>query len=168
MIRWLPLLPVLLLAAALSVGCGGGAGDERPPAASGGLPVVTLRVGDTAVRAEVARTPQEMERGLGFRDSLPEDAGMLFVFNFPARFQFWMRGMRFGLDFIWIGEDGAVREVTADVPPEPGVPDQQLRRYQPAEDVRYVLEVNAGFAARHGVAPGDRVDLSAVAALPPP
>lgn len=166
MLRWLLLAP-MLLAVVLTAGCGDGAGDQGP-AADAALPVVTLLVGDTPVRAEVARTPEQMERGLGFRDSLPDDAGMLFVFNFPSRFQFWMRGMRFALDFIWIDGDGTVREVTADVPPEPGVPDQELRRYQPAYDVTYVLEVNAGFAARHGIAPGDHVDLSPVNALPPP
>jgi hypothetical protein len=106
------------------------------------------------LRVEVADTAEERALGLGGRDSMAEDAGMLFDLGSTRVPTFTMRGMRFPLDMIWIGEDGRIVAVTADVPPEPGVADGGLRRYSPPTAVRYVLEVNAGAAARLGLAAG--------------
>ncbi len=161
------LLPLAIVALALAACGGSGSTAATPTAATGGMPVVALHVGDAPVQAEVARTPEQQHLGLGDRDSLAADHGMLFVFSNTDRYQFWMKGMRFALDFIWIGDDGTIREVTANAPAQPGVPDSELQLYQPQQPVRYVLEVNAGFAAQHNVSAGDTVDLSSLAALPP-
>jgi uncharacterized membrane protein (UPF0127 family) len=53
---------------------------------------------------EVADTPAERGRGLSGREMLPENSGMLFVFDTPGRYGFWMYGMKFPLDIIWIDE----------------------------------------------------------------
>lgn len=68
-----------------------------------------------------------------------------------------MKGMRFALDIIWIGEDKRVTEIMAGVPPQPGTGDAELIRYAPAAPARYVLEVNAGAAARLGIAAGTQL-----------
>lgn len=162
------LLASLATFALLLASCAGNGSTVLAPTAAGGLPLVSMRVGDTTVQAEVARTAEQQHLGLGERDSLPADHGMLFVFPNPDRYQFWMKGMRFPLDFLWIGDDGTVREVTASAPAQPGVADDKLPLYRPQDAVRYVLEVNAGFAADHGVGAGARVDLSPLAGLPPP
>jgi hypothetical protein len=109
------------------------------------------------IEVEVATTPAQSERGLGYRDALPADAGMIFDLHASTRAQFWMKGMRFALDMVWIGEDRRVVSVTADIPPQPGVPDAELRRYSPNTPVRYVLELNANTAARFGIAPGTQL-----------
>ena len=106
------------------------------------------------IEVEVATTSAQSERGLGYRDTLAADAGMLFDLHTTHRAEFWMKGMRFPLDMVWIGEDKRVVSVTTNIPPQPGVPDAQLRRYSPDTPVRYVLELNAGAAARLALAPG--------------
>ncbi len=145
----MPRLPLALLAvisAVLAVSCG----ESR----SG---LIDVRVGDLTIRAEVARSPEERALGLGGRDSMPSDAGMLFVFEQAGQPSFWMRGMRFPLDFVWISADLRVADVTERVPPEPGTPDAELTRYPPDAPVLYVLEINAGLIEQAGIRAGDAV-----------
>lgn len=110
--------------------------------------------GDGTLRVEVASTPEQSERGLGYRDALADDAGMLFDLRGTRVQEFWMKGMRFALDFVWIGEDKRVVSVTAGVQPQPGAADADLRLYASPQPVRYVLETNAGAAARLGIDAG--------------
>ncbi len=142
------LLSFLVVAlAALAVACTGAAADR-----------FEVRVGGLVFQAELARTPAEREQGLSGRASLPDDGGMLFVFQEEHRPGFWMRGMRFPLDFIWISRDRRVVDLTENVPPpEPGVPIEELPRYQPDDAVLYVLEVNAGVVREFGIQVGDAV-----------
>lgn len=144
--------------------CGGDSGPKAtstpagtPTVAVKPLARISLNYGAGNLLAEVAVTPDESALGLGYRDSLFERGGMLFDLHSTTVPTFWMKGMRFPLDMIWIGEDKKVASITANVSPEPGVPDEQLKRYSPASPVRYVLEVNAGAAAMFGIAPGSQM-----------
>lgn len=129
-----------------------------PPVSFAAATITWSRDGKIAsMRVEVASTPTQSERGLGYRDSLPEDAGMLFDLHSPRVPVFWMKGMRFPLDMVWIGEDKRVAGVTAGVQPQPGASDGQLRRVSPAVAVRYVLEINAGAAARQRIEMGTQL-----------
>lgn len=110
-----------------------------------------------AIDVEVASTPAQSERGLGYRDALAPDAGMIFDLHETRVATFWMKGMRFPLDMVWIGEDRRVVGITADVRPEPGVDDGQFHRYSSTAPVRYVLELNAGAAARIGLTPSSQL-----------
>ena len=119
---------------------------------------VEVRIGALVIDAEQARTQEERTQGLGGRGSLAADAGMLFVFEEEGQHSFWMRGMRFPLDFIWISSDGLVVELTEDVPPPaPGAADGDLPLFRPGTPVLYVLEVNAGVVREAGVGVGDAV-----------
>ncbi len=119
---------------------------------------IEVRIDGLVIEAEVARTSEERAQGLSGRSALPESAGMLFVFQEERRPGFWMKGMRFPLDFIWISRDRRVVDITRDVPPpEPGTLDGALPLYQPAEPVLYVLEVNAGIVGEAGLRVGDAV-----------
>lgn len=113
-----------------------------------------LRAGDRVLRVEVASTPAQSERGLGYRDALAADAGMIFDLHETQVPVFWMKGMRFPLDMVWIDDAKRVVDVTRDVEPQPGASDAELRRYSPKAPVRYTLELNAGAAERLGLAPG--------------
>ena len=122
------------------------------------LPKAVLEIGDATFVVEIANTPQSRARGLGFRDSLPEGRGMWFEYETPRLASFWMRGMRFPLDMVWIDANLRVVGVTADVPhAPPGTPDSDLPTYSSPSPVRYVLELNAGTAAQHGIVPGSQV-----------
>ena len=88
------LLPGLIVAlAVLAAACGG---SERIEVRSERIEV---RIGDLVIDAEVARTPEERGQGLSSRSSLPDEGGMLFVFQQEGQPGFWMQEMRFPLDF---------------------------------------------------------------------
>ena len=134
--------------------------SAAPPAATGVGPEV--RFDAVVVRVELARTAEERTRGLGGHAPLGADEGMLFVFPEAGRHSFWMKGMTFALDIIWI-RDGQVVHVLPDVPPPgPGAPDSALPIYTPPAAANYVLEVAAGFAARWGIQAGSGVVLRGV------
>jgi uncharacterized membrane protein (UPF0127 family) len=152
-----------LLAVLALAGCGGDSGSEpearTPEPAAARTPV---QIGDAVVQAEIADDNAERTLGLGERDRLARDAGMYFVLTDDAP-RIWMKGMRFPLDLVWI-DDGRVVDVTADVPDEPNTPEAQLPIYSPSQPANRLLEVNAGWAERNGVRPGDRVRLGQHAA----
>lgn len=164
--RRLVVLGTVAFVAASIVGCGGGSPAATPTSSATSTPSVPpvsfpttqLRYqgasGQGTLQVEVASTPAQSERGLGYRDALPADAGMLFDLHGSRVQQFWMKGMRFALDLVWIGQDKRVVAVTADVQPQPGAADADLKRYAPPAPVSYVLELNAGAAARLGIGPG--------------
>jgi len=113
--------------------------------------------GDVEVFVEVADTPWERSRGLSDRDMLPDGRGMLFVFENPGKYAFWMYRMRFPLDIIWVSEDGRVVHIVENAPPCPA--NGPCPSYQPSEDALYVVEVNAGFAEKHGIRLGSKVHI---------
>ncbi len=117
-----------------------------------------LMVGGQNVRVRVADTDSERRKGLSGTSSLPEDEGVLFVFEkMDTRPGFWMKEMQMAIDILWIN-DGRVVQIDRNAQPEPGVADNQLRIYRPTSEVDYVLEVNAGWSDRVGVAEGNTVE----------
>ena len=110
-----------------------------------------LQVGNTQVAVEVRDTEEGRDQGLSNREKLAEDEGMLFVFDQPGIYGFWMKGMKFPLDFVWI-KDNAVAEITEDV--EVGRMD-----IRPKETVDKVLEVNSGWVKQNNVRVGDKIKL---------
>ena len=120
--------------------------------------VSVVQIGDTKINVELADTPEKRGKGLGGRDSLDPNSGMLFTFDKPGKYQFWMKGMKFPLDFIWIN-GSRVADILPNIqPPAPNEPDSQLDIYEPVTEVDKVLEVNAGFAASHNIKVGDSVE----------
>ena len=122
-----------------------------PPA-----PIVTI--GGTTFDAEIADTPELRSKGLGERDSLSERSGMLFVFPSGQASSFWMKGMRFPLDFVWIGANCTVVDVTEDVrhsPPD--TPNSELDTFAASSPAAYTFEINAGEISRFSIEIGDEV-----------
>lgn len=102
-----------------------------------------VRINDKVISVEVADTPQTRSQGLSNRSPLPEDSGMLFLFDSPGRQRFWMKGMKFPLDIIWI-RDHTIVDLNTNVP----VPDQNIQDipiYSSNTEVDKVLEVPANF-----------------------
>lgn len=118
----------------------------------------TLAVGNTAFEVEIANTTTTRARGLSGREGLGENEGMLFIFNSPGIHGFWMKDMKFSIDFVWI-RDNRVVGVTENAAPEPDAPFWSLKRYYPPEDVTHVLEVAAGEAAKRGIKRGNAVKI---------
>ncbi len=103
---------------------------------------------------EIANRSDQHQRGLMFRESMDELAGMLFVFRGDRTGGFWMRNTLIPLDIAYLGADGTVLEIVYGVP-------LSLENLTPSQPYRYTLEVNGGWFARQGFGVGDRVAIPA-------
>lgn len=118
-----------------------------------------LEIGDKVFKVEIADTQAKRSKGLSDRESMPEDQGMLFIFEKADKYPFWMKGLKFPLDFIWIKGD-TVSDILPNVPPpEGGQMDESLPIYQPRVEVDKVLEINGGTAEKLGLKIGDKIKL---------
>lgn len=116
----------------------------------------------TVVSLEVADTEAKRNRGLMFRETLAETDGMLFVFDAPGDYAFWMQNCLIALDIVWLDSAFRVASIAESVPPcrlpgcEPPCASANCPTYPPAAGTaaRYVVELAAGFAKRHGVRTG--------------
>jgi len=114
-----------------------------------------VRAGDVFLKVDVVNTPELREQGLSGRTKLLPDEGMLFVFDRPEAYSFWMKKMNFPIDIIWIGDDSRIVDIT-----HSASEDSFPQSFTPQAPARYVLEVNAGFSQEHGIKIGDIVELT--------
>ncbi|MFZ2149773.1 MAG: DUF192 domain-containing protein [Minisyncoccia bacterium] len=112
------------------------------------IKMVTLA--EKAVVVDVALSNEKLQKGLSGREGLGEDEGMLFVFENPGRYPFWMKDMNFPIDIIWIGEDLKVVYVK-----DNATPGSYPESFDPGIDAKYVLEVVAGFSEKNNLKPGN-------------
>jgi len=107
--------------------------------------------GGGAIRVELARTPEERAQGLMFRESMPEDQGMLFVFDEPDFQTFYMKNCFFAQDWLFLDAAGRIVDVLEDRPPCHADP---CPTWTSKVKARFVLELRAGVAKRYGLKPG--------------
>ena len=112
---------------------------------------IASRNGSHPFTVELAVTPQERERGLMFRRTLPEDRGMLFDFSPEQQVSMWMQNTYIPLDMVFIRADGTIARIAENTEP------MSTRLIPSGEPVRAVLELAGGTAKKLGIAPGDRV-----------
>lgn len=104
------------------------------------------------LEGEVANTPEKLLFGLAFRETLPPNGAMLYIFESSGRHTLWTKAFRFPVDIIWLDESRHVVHLAADVPPCHQDP---CPRYgPPPSDARYVLQTKAGFVREEGVTVG--------------
>ena len=104
------------------------------------------------LKIEIADDPIEQSQGLSNRESLASDCGMLFIFPQPTMPGFWMKDMKFSLDLIWIDANSEIVEITKNVSPT-----TYPKSFTPPSPIKYVLEVNAGWADENDINTGDEV-----------
>jgi uncharacterized membrane protein (UPF0127 family) len=155
-------MPALLLALTMIVGMVGGAlapgrSPALPQVAQPPLQTAEIAVGGVPLTVELAYLPADTSRGLGYREGLAPGTGMLFLFEGPAPRSFWMRGMQFCIDIIWI-EHGVIQGAESVCPAPAGTADADLTSYISPVPVTYVLEVPAGWLAAYGLGPGTPVE----------
>lgn len=122
---------------------------STPPAITG------VRIGSSGVIAvEIADTPEEISLGLSGRESLMEGTGLLFMFEIPAKYGFWMKDMMFSIDIIWIDENWKIVDIHKNVKPET-FPD----KFSPKTPAQYVLEVPSGTTEQNRIDIGQEVFL---------
>jgi uncharacterized membrane protein (UPF0127 family) len=118
-------------------------------------PFYPLTIGKSSLQVEIRRTEAEQALGLSWRKQLATETGMVFVYSPAQRVMFWMKGMQFPLDFIFV-RDGKVVQIVNNVP-APSQENQIPKTIVPEMDVDMVIEVNAGWVLSHGVMVGDAV-----------
>ena len=130
----------LLLAACAAMGASAQEGPQR-------LQAIALNAGMHNIRAEVAATEEQRQKGLMFRKEMEAHEGMLFVFEQSAQRCFWMKNTLLPLSIAFLADDGTVVNI-ADMQP------QQLDSHCSSQPVRYALEMNQGWFAKRGIKPG--------------
>lgn len=116
---------------------------------------VTINSGKFQVA--IAKTDTQRQIGLSDTKSLPENKGMLFLFDQPGYYSFWMRQMKFPIDIIYI-RGNKVTTVFSNVPPS--TKNGNLPLYQPKDKSEKVLEVNAGVAKKYNIQEGSTVKIN--------
>jgi len=131
-----------------------------------------LKIGQTILKVEIADTPEKRNHGLSDRKSLCDDCGLLFIFDAPGVYPFWMRRMYFDIDILWI-RDREVADITYDAkaPPkfsltlpmckaERGCLNEEWESpktfYQSKVLIDMVLEVNSGWVKEKGIKVGNK------------
>lgn len=105
-----------------------------------------IKIGEKEYSVEVAQTEEEREQGLQNINYLPNDEGMLFIYDDPEDVGFWMKDTLIPLDIIFINEDFEVISIAKGIPESEEIHEEQ--------NVSYVLEVNAD----SGIKPEDELD----------
>lgn len=108
--------------------------------------VKVLKINDVNIEVEVADTPETREKGLSGREKLPEGTGMLFIFDRPNQYGFWMKDMRFAIDIVWIDEKYHVVGIEREV-----LPSTFPQTFYPNQPIKYVLELPAGSSDRYNI-----------------
>jgi len=114
--------------------------------------VIELKIGDQVVQAEVADTPEISQRGLMFREEMPEHHGMLFVFEAPKQASFYMKNTKLPLTIAYITGDGLIAEIY-DLEPLDKTPVKSR-----SQRIEYALEMNQGWFRKHGIEPGTSIE----------
>ena len=120
------------------------------PAYAQDMPVVQLNAGMHLIRAEVAAEFGTRMRGLMYRASMPQNAGMLFIFDESTQHCMWMKNTLLPLSVAFIDEKGAITNIE-DMKP------QTEDSHCASRAARYALEMNRGWFAAHGIKPGSRI-----------
>jgi uncharacterized protein len=115
-----------------------------------------VTVGGVNLITSLSTTPDAQSKGLAIRDSLNENEGMLFIFETPQKYSFWMKDMKFPIDIIWINQDGKIVHIEKNLPPCVFL--LPCPSYAPKDDSLYVLEVVSNFTNKFNINVGDPVD----------
>ena len=111
---------------------------------------IDLTAGMYRIDTQLAQTPQQREIGLMFRKEMPQQEGMLFIFEVPGVQCFWMRNTILPLTAAFVADDGTIVNL-ADMKP------MSEDSHCSAKPVRYVLEMNQGWFDKRGIKAGAKL-----------
>ena len=115
---------------------------------------IGLTINGIHLTALLADTEEKRETGLGGRGALTEADAMLFVFDTPDKYGFWMKDMSFPIDIAWLSPDFSINHIEANVSPS-----TYPNSFYPDEKSLYVIETNANYFADHNIKVGDLVSI---------
>jgi uncharacterized membrane protein (UPF0127 family) len=112
---------------------------------------------DVCIDLIIVTTPEELEIGLSNYSELPENTGMLFIFEKPDIQRMWMKDMDFPIDMFWISSKNRILHIEKKA--VPCTPDMSMCEiFEPNVEAKYVLETNEGFARATNLFDNDRVE----------
>jgi uncharacterized membrane protein (UPF0127 family) len=114
------------------------------------LPRVKLNAGMHIIDAQVAATMDQRMTGLMHRKEMPQQEGMLFVFETPSQQCFWMKNTLLPLSIAFVADDGTIVNIDEMQP-------QTLDSHCSLQPVRYVLEMNKGWFGKRGIKAGTKL-----------
>lgn len=117
-------------------------------------------VNGQTISVMVAKTDKEKQVGLSGRNKIGENQGMLFIFDTPNYYSFWMKEMKFPIDIIYINGNKIITVVENAKPPLSA--NDNLAIYQPSEKSDKVLELNAGSADKLKIKTGAVVEIESL------
>lgn len=112
-----------------------------------------ITFGEKTIEVEIARTDKERGRGLMFRKSLPEDSGMIFVYDEPVTPSFWMKNTEIPLTIAFINAKFEITDIMDMKPLD------TESHHSPHEEILYALEMNKGWFEKNGIKAGDKVKI---------
>lgn len=115
----------------------------------------TLAINDRVFELKVAKSQEEKEIGLSETKSLSDNQGMIFLFDKPDYYSFWMKNMQFSIDIIYIDNDHIVT-IFQDVQP-PKEKNASLPIFNSTQPADMVLEINSGLSKKYNFKEGDKV-----------
>jgi uncharacterized membrane protein (UPF0127 family) len=120
----------------------------------------TVTINGHMFSAEISRTFEQKVKGLMFREELPSDSCMLFLYYTDANRSIWMKNTKMPLDVIWISESGNIVEIQENVPPCVTVYESQTcPEYGGGVPARHFIEFPAGTVSKIGIKSGDIASL---------
>ena len=122
----------------------------------------TAKIGNKTYALTLARTDSERQAGLSGKNNLAANTGYLFIFEEKGTYGFWMNGMKFPIDIIFIDDNKVVDLVENAPAPLSGQSSATLPVYKPSDPVNYVLEVTAGDITKNKIKKGDSVEFKNV------
>ncbi len=115
-----------------------------------------VEISGNIVKAEAADTTAKRMEGLMFKKTLPQNQGMIFIFDKEGHPGIWMMGMSFPIDIIWINKDFEIVDIAENA--KPCIISCPV--HVPEKKSVYVLEVNSGFVKENNISVGDVVRIS--------
>lgn len=135
------------LLATLLIGHGIASAEDSPQMQ---LQRIPLSIGIHQIDTQLAVTSEQREIGLMFRKDMPQNEGMLFIFENPSRLCFWMKNTLLPLTAAFVADDGTIVNLENMKP-------QTTESHCSAKPVRFVLEMNQGWFAKKGIKPGTKL-----------
>lgn len=121
------------------------------------LSVPSVSVNGHSFELLIAKSETDKEIGLSKYNDLDQGKGMIFIFDKPAYYRFWMKSMKFPIDIIFIRDD-KISKIVKDAKPPEGT--NSLTIYVPNEPINKVLEINAGLSEKYGFKEGQLIKIS--------
>lgn len=112
----------------------------------------TININGQQMHLQVAKTSKELTQGLSGKACIGADQAMLFDLGRPGDYSFWMKGMHFSIDIVWLNSKREVIAIDKDVSPR-----TYPKSFDASQPVGYVIEMQAGRAAELGIKNGDLI-----------